>query len=564
MYALEDYTPDERRVLARYFTNSDRPVFALINLPEIVKGALFARYSRTHTPLRRLFLDEFYKYQEVGVAAISDQLDSADGSDDGGGESKSMRRAERLFDRVFVEYGDDSVAQLGGAHLACEQVSALAIKAIERGRLAAYLEQSTRYIEYDARVRYPDDSRRFRYVIPPEVERSHLREMYVESLDRLFGVYSALVQTLKTLFESRFPRAEGTSGAAHRAAIRAKACDTARGLLPAATYSNVGVFATGQAYEMMLLRMRAHQLQEVRDYAQLMLTELRKVIPGFLKRVDVEDRGVQWSRYLTDAESAISEIASNFEPTADGTSNSFDYDADEVKLLDWDTDADTNLTAACLFASSDASEAELVKQAASMTDSEAARVIAAYVGDRTNRRHRPGRGFERINYRFEILSDFGSFRDLQRHRMMTIEWQRLGVKHGYSIPPELAELPKDVTDQWHRGMAEAAQLYAVIDRELGSEVAQYVVPFAHRIRYVVQLNARQAMHILELRTSQAGHSDYRRICLKMHQLIRDQAGHSAIADAMTFIDREDYGLGRLSAERRRDARGDSRLDVGGG
>ena len=152
MYVREAFTDEERSILSRFFTNTDLPVFAIVNLPEIVKGAMFARYSRTHKSLRRLFLDEFYEQPEIGIQSITDQVSNDDDSDD----SVARRRAEELYQRVFVQYGDDSVAQLGGAHLACEQVSAILAKVIERGRLAAYLEQSTRYIYFDEKLRGED------------------------------------------------------------------------------------------------------------------------------------------------------------------------------------------------------------------------------------------------------------------------------------------------------------------------------------------------------------------------------------------------------------------------
>ena len=560
LYALEEYTPEEQRVLDRYFTNSDRPVFALLNLPEIVKGALFARYSRTHTPLRRLFLDEFYKLSEVGFSAIADEVAAAEGFQ--GGESESKRRAEELYDRVLIEYGDDSVAQLGGAHLACEQASAIAMKAIERGRLAAYLEQSTRYIRFDSKVSMADGSRRYRYVIPPEIEDAALRREYVARMDALFGTYSSLVRSLRSYFEKRFPKDADTTDRAYATATRARAFDVARGLLPAATFSNVGVFATGQAYESMLIRMRSHPLSEVRSYADEILTELRKLIPGFLKRVDVPDRGGRWSQYFADIETEMRRLAPSIDLALTASNTRFDYNTDEVRLIDWEMDADAKLTAAALFAYSDLSETEIRKRVDATSDTERSRIISAYLGDRSsNRRHRPGRGFERVNYRFEILSDFGSFRDLQRHRMMTLEWQLLGARHGYSTPPEVAELGETKSAMWHDAMTQMAELSMKLQDRYGADVAQYAIPFAYRIRYVIQLNARQAMHMLELRTGQAGHPDYRRICLKMHDLIRVQAGHKAIADAMLHLDATDTGLGRLSAEQRRDERGDTDLKV---
>lgn len=547
-------------MLDRYFTNSDSRVFALRNLPEIVKGALFARYSRTHTPLRRLFLDEFYKFSEVGFDAIVDEVAANGGFQTG--EKESRRRAEELYDRVFIEYGDDSVAQLGGAHLACEGVSAIAMKAIERGRLAAYLEQSTRYIRFDWKVGNPNGAKRYRYVVPPEIQDDATRTSYVAHMDSLFDTYSSTLDSLSSYFEKRFPKDAETTERAYASATRAKACDVARGLLPAATFSNVGVFATGQAYESMLVRMRSHPLLEVREYADEILTELRKLIPGFLKRVDVQDRGVRWSRYFSDIESDMRGLALNVDCRATNSKPQFDSDADEVKLLDWEQDADVKLATAALFAFSDLSETEIRRRVEEMSDAERSRIIAAYLGNRSfNRRHRPGRGFERVNYRFEILSDFGSFRDLQRHRMMTLEWQLLDQQHGYSTPHEISELSEDKSAPWHDAMGRMAELAASLDAQYGADVAQYAIPFAYRIRYVIQLNARQAMHMLELRTGQQGHPDYRRICLKMHELIRDKAGHKAIAAAMSHLDDADTGLGRLSAEQRRDQRGENDLQV---
>jgi thymidylate synthase ThyX len=259
----EGFTSDERARLEPYFTNLEGPVFALTNLPEVVKGALFARYSRTTKSIRRLFLDEFAKKR--GFASR--------GSAPSGGA---------VVRRVFFEYGDDSVAQLGGVHLACEQASQLLAKAIEWGRLAAYLEQSTRYMRYDDKP-----GGRWRLTVPPELSGSPAEVAYLAFADRTFQTYGRLFQPLYERFASMFPKDAGDSDFLYRSTITAKTCDTLRVLLPAGTRSNLGVYATGQSYEQMLLRMRAHPLGEVREYADLMLIELRKVIPAFLKRVDL-------------------------------------------------------------------------------------------------------------------------------------------------------------------------------------------------------------------------------------------------------------------------------------
>ncbi len=279
-YVPEEFGPEDADVLRRYVTNVEGPVFALVNLPEVVKGALFARYSRSHKSLRRLFLDEF-----VGDLDIEGDL-SIDAT-------VGLERAERLYDRVFLEYGDDSVAQLGGVHLACEQASNLLTKVLEWGRLMSYLEQSTRYIAYDRRL-----GGRYRYHRDPEVLASPLGTRYVGDLDRLFDTYAELVPLVQEWCRQRYPKAAGDSDFVHRQSTRAKALDAVRGVLPAASLSNVGIYGTGQGYEALLLRMRGHPLAEARDYAELMLQELRKVIPSFLTRIDLPDRGGRWSQYL--------------------------------------------------------------------------------------------------------------------------------------------------------------------------------------------------------------------------------------------------------------------------
>lgn len=532
MYFTEEFSAPERAILSRFFTNTDKPVFALVNLPEVVKGALFARYSRTPKSLRRLFLDEFYNEPETGVATIAEAM--------GGGDAAlQLERAEKLYERVFSGYGDDSVAQLGGAHLACEQASNLLTKVLERGRIAAYLEQSTRYIYYDQKL-----GDNFRYLVPPEVKGSALEAEYVAEMDRLFETYSAVVQVCKTHFEKKFPRQQGDSLGVWRSSIRAKACDAARGLLPASTTSNLGIFATGQSYEMMLLRMRAHPLAEAREYADMMLAELRHVIPSFVKRVDMPDRGGVWSEYFANIRSEMEDITGRMQEEP--------ADVPEVQLTQWDADAESKLAAAALYEFSDLPDSQLERLAAAMPAAERDRVLKAYIGNRSNRRHHPGRAFERSFYRFDILSDFGSFRDLQRHRMLTIDWQRLSPAFGYNVPEAVED--NGLSDTWHESMSRMTALHGKLEEAFGSDAAQYAVPFAFKLRYYMQMNAREAFHLLELRTAQQGHADYRRICQEMHRLIREQAGHRVIADGMSYVDHNEYGLERLEAERRSEQR----------
>ena len=524
----ETFSDDERVVLERFFTNVDSPVYGITNLPEVVKGALFARYSRSMKSVRRLFLDEFYDVPESGIRHVASRL----GGDD---ESVRLERAEDLFQRVFNQYGDDSVAQLGGAHLACEQASNILTKILEWGRLAAYLEQSTRYIFYDKPL-----GDRYRYLIPPEVASSPLAAEYHKTMDWLFTSYRGLMQRLLPYYETLYPQQDGDSSFVWKSTIRARACDDLRGLLPASTTSHVGIFATGQAYEMLLLRMRAHPLAEARYYADLMLGELRKIIPAFMRRVDAEGRGVAWSTYLENVARGMNEHATALDARPETRP--------EVTLVEWDDDAETKVAAAGLYAYTELPDDQLLEMVRAMPESQRAELIASYVGQRGNRRHRPGRGMERVGYRFDILCDYGIFRDLQRHRMLTLEWQRLSTRHGYVIPESVADI--EGVEIWQEAMERTADLYERAAAVLGTDVAQYVVPFAYKIRFFFQLNAREAFHLIELRTAEGGHPDYRRVCQEMHRLIREQAGHHLIADAMNYVDYTTYDLGRLETERR--------------
>jgi len=323
-------------------------------------------------------------------------------------------------------------------------------------------------------------------------------------------------------------------------------------LLPAAATSNVGIYGTGQAYEALLVRMRAHPLAEARACAELMLTELRKVIPSFLKRVDLADRGVAWSAYLDKNRQTMQDLADALfsapgeaDPAAPTAAT-----GPEVTLVDWDPDGETKVVAAMLYPYTHLSEIETEAQVRRMSAGERLDVIKKYAGERLNRRHRPGRALERTAYRFDVLSDYGAFRDLQRHRMLTIEWQSLTPGHGYTLPA--AVVAAGAGEAFEAQMARSASLHDAIYERFGPVQASYAVALAFRVRYVMQLNAREAMHMLELRTGPQGHPEYRRVCLAMHQRIAEQAGHRTLASIMSFVDYGEYErdtLERLEGER---------------
>ena len=517
---VETFTDEERERLAPHFTNLDRPVFGLVNLPETVKGALLARYSRYPGTLRRLFLEEF-------AESVPDvpPIEGAEG-----------QRAAELYERIFIGYGDDSVAQLGGAHIACEWTSNLLTKILQRPRLAAYLEQSTRYIAYDAQLegygyRYHRD-RRF----GPEYERA---------LDDLFATYTSLLEGVSAWVEDRFPRGEDESPAAHRRAVRAKALDLVRGILPAASLSHVGIYGSGQTYEQLVLHLLAHPLAEAQAYGSMLLEELQKIIPSFVARVPREDRGGRWIEYLRARREAAETAAARLDPDVGE-----DPPAPSVRLLRTHG-SEEELLAALLYESLDASEQQALRAVAALDTDERAALIAELVGPRENRRHRPGRGFETLRYRFEIVSDYGAFRDLQRHRLLTCQWQPLTPRLGGDVPHELGAA--GLAGEFERALDVSRGEYERL-RDAGFvEEAPYALCLAYRIRYILELDAREALHLIELRSGREGHPSYRAVAHEMHRAIADV--HPAVAAAMTFVDdsTEDR-LERLLSEMRNDAK----------
>ncbi|HEY8581866.1 MAG TPA: FAD-dependent thymidylate synthase [Capillimicrobium sp.] len=515
---METFTEAERARLAPHVTNLDGPVFALVNLPETVKGAMFARYSRYGGTLRRMFLDEFAD----SLPAPDKGFDGAEGA-----------RAAALYERIFLGYGDDSVAQLGGAHVACEWVSNVLTKVLQRPRLAAYLEQSTRYIAYDQ----PMPGGGYRYF-----RDETLSAPYAAAMDELFGIYSATLPRVAGWVEASFP---GDPSAARTRAVQAKALDLLRGLLPAASLSHMGIYATGQTYEQLILHLMAHPLPEARRCGQLILEAVQAVMPSFVARVQRPDRGGEWVEYLRDRDAAADRWATRLGLT--GADAGADRDGGpSVRLLHVDGDEEA-LLAALLFEAAGVSEEETRLRLAAVGADDRARMLADLVGARRNRRHRPGRGFEALRYRFEIVSDYGAFRDLQRHRMLTVQWQRLGPWLGAGVPEEVEAA--GCGDDYRRALEVSRGEWERLAADGREREALYALCLGYRIRYVLDLNAREAMQLIELRSGREGHPSYRAVAHEMHRQIA--AVHPAVAGAMTHIDAEtEPRLERILSEMR--------------
>ena len=501
-YPVEQFSAEERALLEPHFTNLDRPVFGLVNLPETVKGALFARYSRYPGTLRRLYLEEFAA--EMGTEARP--FDGIEGE-----------RAAGLYERIFIGYGDDSIAQVGGAHVACEWVSNVLTKILQRGRLAAYLEQSTRYIPYDRPI---EETGGYRYYSDDE-----LGPEYSRAMDELFAIYSRSLEAAQVWAAERWPRDPEQPERAWQGSIRAKSLDLLRGLLPASTLSHVGIYASGQAYEGLLLRLAASPLPEARACGEMMLAELERVIPSFVARVGRADRGGDWVEHLRERRESTERAVARL-----GLDRRVGDDMPSVELVHVDG-TEEDLLCASLYESAGVGEDQIRHRIGALDPIERAELIGSLAGERRNRRLRPGRGWEAVRYRFEIVSDYGGFRDLQRHRMLTCQWQRLGPELGAGVPAEIREA--GLGDEYERGLAISQAEFERLETAGLAEAAPYALCLGYRIRYVLDLNAREAMHLCELRSGREGHPTYRAVAQAMHERIA--AVHASIAAAMTHV-----------------------------
>lgn len=504
-------TKKGREYLDKIVSDSSGPVYAFYGKSSpLLAAAAMARLSRRGDDLREIYLDEF----------------AATGEEDASG----------LIHRVVTAYGDDSVQQLIGLHLVVEDASILLTKLLEWGRFGAYLEQSTRYIYYDQK----DVNGEFKYYVPTNLPKKIEKE-YKETLDQVFKIYSRMVHRLTEYVRQKNPEPkERREKIAWKGATKAQACDAIRPALPAATKSTVGIFASSQAVENLILHLLSEDLTEARLTGRSILNEARKVIPAFLERADRPDRGGATTAFLAAKRAKMKASASKLKSETKPQKQS------SVRLLDYWPKNELDVVPQLLFAESDLSDDELRAAVKKLSASDKKKILIDYVGRRLNRRHRPGRAMEIPHYLWEVVADYGTFRDLQRHRVVdALEWQKLGVNYGYEVPELVKEAGLESDFKKCFDLSEA--LYAKMVGSGYEEEAQYAVLFGYRIRYRFMLNARAAFHFIELRSSPQGHPGYRKIVNEMHNLLAK--AHPVMGGAMSFVNKdEDPELTRMAAE----------------
>lgn len=506
-----EVTAAGRAYLEEVVTNADGNIYTFNDkLSPITIAAAMARLSRRGDDMRVTILDEF---------------------------ANQLGKDEKLLQRVITAFGDDSVQQLAGMHVVVENASNILTKILEWGRLAAYLEQSTRYIYFDQK----DADGKYRYHTP-EYLPAEVRATYVQTMDTIFDTYSEIVRDLTKYIRANSSVPLDERDVAWRSATKAQACDAARPLLPVSTTSTVGIYGSGQAIESLIMHLLSDELPEAREAGQSMLAEVRKVMPTFFERADKPDRGGATIAYRANSRKAVADLAQDYLP---------DYHAatqtEPVQLTDVWPRNEFDLIPDMLYEHSSLPLGEIRNQVATWSYNQKADVMEAYIGERLNRRHRPGRALEKAHYSWDLLCDYGSFRDLQRHRMVDdLAWQQLTPRYGYEIPEVVEEA--GLSDKFEACFDLSLSLYSTLQAAGFALEAQYATLLGHRMRWKVTYNAREAFHLHELRTSPQGHPGYRKLVQQMHAKLAEV--HPFLAESMKFVNQgEDPELTRLAAER---------------
>lgn len=526
----EDFTPQQKQILERFVSNTDSNVFVLRNLPEVIKGAMFSRYSRTTLGLRSLLLKEFISSEELAFESI------VGSHAEGGSQAVAIQKAQSFYDRILDGYGDDSIGELGGAHLAVENISMLAAKHIEDCRIGGSpLEKSTRYVYFDQKFKGD-----YLFYRDPVIMTSAYKSTYIDMCNELFETYSALIPPCTELLEKRFPKEESTSPGAYRAALRAKVLDCLRGLLPASTLTNMGVYGNGRFFEGLVQKLNTSTLDELRDVGRKSFTELSKIIPSFVRRADLSHRhGSAYAEFVEETRLEKKRL------TDEMTSDVADRCEPGVKLVDFDPLGPQKIAAAFLFEESDKPLSALLERVEGFTEGELERVLDGLCHARKNRRQKSPRALEHTNFTFDIVGDFGTYRDLQRHRMLTQGRQLLTCELGFYVPEDLKGTKME--REYIAAMEKARSAFNAIASELPEE-AQYVVPMGYNIHWYFNCNLRALQWMCELRSQAAGHPTYRKIAQDMALAICEN--EPRFKRFFQFVDFDGHDLGRMAQEER--------------
>jgi len=506
----EGFTESERTILAPYVTSMDRPIYALRNLPEEVIAVLFAYYSRSRESLRRNLL----KLVQEGDLDLTERLQFAPAGRDA--LAAAREKARQFHEKWVVGYGHSSVAEHAVAHLAIEDVSIICSKVIEDTRLAAYTEKSTRYVVFD-----PD-----RFYRPPSVMASPHAALYEGTVGGLLRAYTDLTGPVMDAITARHPRGAKQPEGGYAAACRAKACDILRYLLPAATFTNIGLTGNARVLEHLITKLLSHPLEEARACGAAMKDEATKLIPTLIKYANP-------NAYMAETRAAVAAEGARM------LAGEVPAPSRPVTLVRYDERAEDMMVAAMLYEASALPFTQVLGRVEKLSGEERARILDEYL-KRRGGHDQPLRALEHAYYTFDILVDFGAFRDIQRHRMATQTPQELDPIHGYSTPPEIEAFGHG--GPFHAWMARAEEAYRRIAADFPRE-APYVLPLAFRKRVLFTWNLREIHHFVQLRSAPQGHISYRTIAQEVY---RELERVQPLLAKYIRVDLGSYNLGRLA------------------
>ena len=535
---MPKFSNNEKNILIKHFSNTENSVFAITTPKQVDRGALMSRYSRTDKDMRRIFLDEFLK---------------------------NKNRGEEFYTRVLLEYGDDSVAELGSAQIAIEGLSNIAVKKIEDRRIGfSYLEKSSRYVSWDKKI-----NGRYKFYREPTIMKTRYADKYLEACNLDFEIYTKNIQPMLKLIrekdsienytfrdksgkEKKFSQLKDqdkikSAGRIYNAATKAKALDALRSLLPASTLTNVGITGNGRAFEYLLSILFSSELEEEKILASQIKRELDKTVKSFVRRAN-DKYGKALQLYITNTRKISQNLCKKHVISTPRRGS-------KVKLVECGTESDSInsvITALIYEQSPSITFSEIQKNVKKISTKEKIKIINELAAIRKNRRHRPTRAFEMVNYTFDLVTNYGMFRDFHRHRALTLERQLLTTDNGFDIPNEVIEL--GIKKEFNNCMNFTKDVFNLIKKKNPVQ-GQYVVNFAYNYPYFMNMNLREATHLIELRTVPQGHIDYRRVAQKMFNSIKKK--HPILSKIMKYVDLNEYELERFESEKRTEEKRDS-------
>jgi len=563
-YTPENFTEEEIKYLKPFFTNVDQPVFVVQNLPEEVTAALSAKYSRATETMRRTFLNEYVdpiihpenqkKWNELTKEEKADELDKKrsfkiyiDGFMGNGGIEKVVdkQRGQKFFDKWLVEYGDDSISEMGNVHVCIEGLSIIATKEIEDQRIGiSPIEKSTRYVSFADKL--PDGN--YRYIVPGEIRGTDYEKTFRSSMDILFSTYSMLLEPYAEYIKGLYPKGDDETDASFEKSRRAKTFDDLRDLLPFSTITNLGLSGNGRAYEYLVNRMANHPLGEMRYWAFKIASEVHKVTPSFIRRLESPS-----GRQIQEYKREIKELRNEF------SNQLFEKQHQHRKvigarLLEYTMGGEESVLSAYIFTGNNSPSLHEVKEKVrSMSDDEKTEIFnkISMLRKQKNpdakredvRFKKIPRAFENSHYTYEFWARGGDYRDLQRHRMLTQERQNFTTIWGFDLEKEVLDSP--FVGKIEKALSLLALVYEHLTEE-HADAAQYVVPFAYIQHWYTDLTAREMYYMAELRTGPQGRPHYRKIVQEMARQAIEI--HPRLFAGM-MVDWNDYSLARRESEK---------------